>query len=185
MWLLLITHAAALVAFWWLPAWAARRDAAAFAADGSADSKHYTFHRQRLLERAGIFVVLAGLASLPAFGIWQAYAASCAGLLCAAAGIWTHRFNVLLNEARALAYVPRYYVSFDSRAAWFPDRLLARRAIRAYPDRLAWNDAELHQERARYAASELRTLLRAALVAGLAGYAGALVYVWLRSPAAG
>ena len=175
-WLLLLTHAAALAAFWWLPGWAARRDAALFNANPTSDDYHRVFHRQRLLERIGIFVVLAGLASLPLLGMWQAYAASCAGLLCAAAGMWAYRFNRLLNIARALPYVGPDYVSPDPRAAWFPDRWIWQRTLTVVPPG-PWNDAELHQERARYAASELRTLLRAALVAGLAGYGLAVIGV--------
>ena len=168
--LLLLTHAAALAAFWWLPGWAARRDAAAFRADGSNDSKHYTFHRQRLTERVGGALALALLASLPLFGMWHAYVASCAGLLSAAGGIWAFRFNRLLNVARTLAYVGPDYVSPDPRAAWLPDRLLWNRALRAYPAYNAWNDAELHQNRVAYAAAELRKLRVVVLALGLAGY---------------
>ncbi|WP_354583301.1 hypothetical protein [Hymenobacter sp. UYCo722] len=97
------------------------------------------------------------------------YIASCAGLLCAGAGLWTYRFNPLLNVARALPYVDRYYVSPDPRAARFPDRWLWQRAMRAYPAYNTWNDAELQQNRRAYAASELLLLLRVVLWAGLAG----------------
>ena len=98
---------------------------------------------------------------------------SLAGLLSAAGGIWAYRFNPLLNVARALAYVGPYYVSPDPRAAWFPDRLLWARALRALP-RGPLNDAELHRARVDYAARELRQLLRLGLAAGLAGYGAAL-----------
>lgn len=177
---LLLTHPAALVAFWWLPGWAARRDAARFNAAPADDDLHVTFHRQRLLERLGIFAGLALVASLPCMGSWWAYVVSCLGLLAAAAGMWAYRFNRLLNIARNLPYVGPDYVSPDARAAFFPDRFIWAKAVAAIPPG-PWNDAELHRERAAYAAAELRTLLRVALGAGVAVYALSLgVVYWCR-----
>ena len=180
---LLLAHAAALAAFWWLPSWAARRDAARFNAAPAADDLHAVFHRQRLLERLGIAVGIAGLASWPTMcfssGSWWPYLLATAGLLSAAGGIWAFRFNPLLNVARALAYVGPYYVSPDPRAALFPDRLLWTRAMRALP-RGPLNDAELHRARVDYAAHELRQLLRLGLVAGLVGYGAAMVLLLLK-----
>ena len=177
---LLLTHAAALLLFWWLPEWAAPRDAALFTANLTSDDYHGVFHRQRLTERLGIAAGVALVASAPLL-LGQAmsalsYFVSVLALLCAAGGLWAYRFNPLLNVARALPYVPEYYVSADPRAARFPDRWLWARAVRAIPAG-AFNDAELHQERARYAAKELRTLLRVALGAGLAAWATGLAFI--------
>lgn len=176
---LLLTHPAALAAFWWLPGWAARRDAARFNAAPAADDLHAVFHRQRLLERAGLFVGVALLSGVPALlsGVTP-YIMSTLGLLSAAAGIWAYRFNPLLNVARGLPYVSQWYVSPDPRAAYFPDRLLWARAVRALPT-YTEDSAALHQQRVAYAASELRQLLRAGLVAGVVGYVGAVVWIWV------
>ena len=176
---LLLTHPAALAAFWWLPGWAARRDAARFNAAPAADDLHSVFHRQRLLERLGLAVALALVSGVPVLlSGTTPYILSTAGLLCAGGGIWSYRFNHLLNTARALPYVGPDYVSPDPRAARFPDRWLWARAMRAYPTFNAFNDAELHQNRVAYAAHELRVLRAVALGTGLTFYAAALVALW-------
>lgn len=178
-WLLLLAHAAALAAFWWLPDWAARRDAALFTANPTSDDYHGVFHRQRLLERVGIALAVAMAASLPMVRAPWLCAASAMGLLLAGSGLWAYRFNPLLNRYRALPYVGPYYVSPDPRAAWLPDRWLWNRATRAIPAG-PFNDAELHQERQTHAAAELRTLQRVALGAGLAcEVAGLLLSIFL------
>ncbi len=175
---LLLAHAAALAAFWWLPDWAARRDAALFTANPASDDFHRVFHRQRLLERAGIFAAVLLLSGVAAQLSGVTPYIPAAGLLAAGAGLWAYRFNPLLNRYRALPYVGPWYVSPDPRAAWFPDRLLWRKTLRAVPTG-ALNDAELYAARRTHAATALRTLLAVALVAGLAGEAAGLAVVLL------
>jgi hypothetical protein len=171
---LLLTHASALALFWWLPGWAARRDAARFNANPASDDYHTVFHRQRLLERAGIFAAVVLLASLPVATSVVPFMVTGAGLLCAGAGIWAYRFNPLLNVARQLPYVLEYYVSPDPHAAWLPDRLLWGRATRAFPGP---PDALTTANRQAYAARALRRLLAGALWAGLAGEAAGLAFL--------
>ena len=176
-WLLLLSLPAAALLWFLFTRWEVAYNARRIVDDGARNSLRGAFHLQRTLVRAAVAILLAGAGAWPAphgFG-WLL-----AGQLAGFAGWFGYAFTPGLNRARGLAL---YYVSASPTTAWL-DRQLWQRTLTAVPPG-PWNDAELHQERARYAASELRTLLRAALVAGLAGYAGALVYVWLRSPAAG
>lgn len=164
---LLLSHAAVLALFYWLPGWAARRDAALFTANPTTDAFHFTFHRQRLLERLGIGVALLIVGSRASWplGLWPTIVTTL-GLAAAGAALWTFRFNRLLNVARALPYVSEYYVSADSRAAWFPDRLLWQRAV-THTLRVGYNSSTYRAQVALYAAKELKTLGRVVLAVGL------------------
>ena len=177
---LLPAHLLALAAFWWLPAVAARRDAAVFNADVKNDDFKTVFHRQRLLWRAAGAVVLAALASGPLLDAPAWFCASALALLIAGAGMWAFRFNPLLNLARRQAYVSEFYVSYSANAAWFPDRYLWARAYRqVYPGRpvIYFPDAAVRAA----AGPLLRRLLRWGLVAALAVYVSAAALLLLHT----
>jgi hypothetical protein len=178
--LLIPAHLLAMLLYWYAPRFWIKLDVAEFNLNGGTkDDNHGTFHRQRLLWRAGITVAVALVCSLPYVASGKLYVASCIGLACLGAAYFFYAFTPGLNMARALAYVPKYYVSFDPKAAYFPDRLLARRAYRAYPVYPAPESESItHQNRVAYAADELRRLLRAALLAGLAVYAAAVAFLF-------
>ena len=163
---LLLAHLAALLLFWWAPRFWASRDAHAFSVNPADDTFHDTFHRQRLTWRVGTLLVVAALASEPAWP--HAWAAACSflGLASLGAAYFFFDFNPRLNTARGLDYVGRYYVSFDPRAARFPDRWLAQRAIRAVPRNEALQRS--------WAAIELHNLLRLVLWGGGVAYLASL-----------
>ncbi|QKG56985.1 hypothetical protein GKZ68_10320 [Hymenobacter sp. BRD128] len=127
---LLLTHVAALALFWYAPRFWVAQDVKAFAANGSADSLHGVFHRQRLTWRLGFLVLVAGLASLPFWGQWWALATHYLALAQLGGAYFFYDFNPRLSRARGL---DPYYVSFDPRAAWFPDRWLAGKAKVKWP----------------------------------------------------
>jgi hypothetical protein len=129
---LLLTHPLALalmiasVPFW------VRLDTRAFAKDGSKDSLHELFHRQRGAWRVGSGVVIVSIGASGA-GSWPLFWWSFAALSSLYLGYWVRTFNPQLNVARKLAYVPRFYVSPDPRAAYFPDRYVWKRALAQAP----------------------------------------------------
>jgi hypothetical protein len=131
----------------------AERDAAAFVADGSADTLHEAFHFWRGVRRIGWGCLLAGGAAGPLLGIgvrqWGLLALANALLF----GAWfLFDFNPRLSRLRGL---DPDYLSADPHAAYFPDRLLTRLGI------------------------GLRPVLRAVLaVAGAAYVAAGAVLVW-------
>lgn len=127
---LLLTHAAALALFWYAPRFWAAKDAAAFLANGSADSLHQVFHCQRDTWRGIVTGLLAALASLPALPHPAAFRTSFLGLSCIGFAYFFYDFNPRLSRARGL---PAYYVSFDPNAALIPDRWLAGKAKAKWP----------------------------------------------------
>jgi hypothetical protein len=127
---LLLTHAATLALCWYAPRWWAAKDAAAFLANGSADSLHGVFHRQRATWRFGFLVLVSTVASLPLRHSPDAAACSSTALLALGAAYFLYDFNPRLSRARGL---PEYYVSFDPQAARFPDRWLAGKAKAQWP----------------------------------------------------
>lgn len=175
---LALTHVAALALLGFAPFWWVAQDAAAIAANGSQDSLHATFHRQRLSWRVGVALLVAGLASLPALPHAGAFVMSAAGLLAIGTAWHAFIFNPALNVARKLPYVARYYVSADPRAAFMPDRFLWQRAVAAFPDHGQLDDPIVAANRQAHAADELHRLLRAVLGAGLVGYVLALAYLF-------
>lgn len=166
-WLLLITHPAALYLFWYAPRFWVGKDVAAFAADGAADSLHSTFHRQRLTWRIALAVLVAALASAPALPSGWGFASSLLGLLSIGAAYFFYDFNPRLSRARGL---DPYYMSFDPRAARFPDNWLADRAKVAIPwgpQMLGYEQAQvLQQRRQAWAAGQLHRLTIQVLEAG-------------------
>ena len=176
---LLLAHAAALAAWHLFTRYEIRENHRLIEANGAKDDLKDAFHarrtRLRMAAASGLLLAVAGAlhwCGLPG----RAVAASTAGLLGLLAGWFFYTFNPALSLLRGK---PAYYVSFAPDAAWLPDRLLARRAVRAYPGRLALNDAELYAARRTHAATSLRTLLRVALGAGLAGEAAGLAVALL------
>lgn len=156
---LLLTHPAALALFWYAPRFWVTKDAAAFLANGSADSLHGVFHRQRLTWRIGFQVLVALLASLPLWGHWGAFACSSGALAALGGAYFFYDFNPRLSRARGL---PEYYVSFDTQAACFPDNWLADRAKVAIPwgpQMLGYDEAQaLQLRRQAWAADQLHRL---------------------------
>jgi hypothetical protein len=115
--------------------------------------------------------VVAVLASLPPL-LWEGVApflCSVAGLASIGAAYFFYYFNPGLSLARGLDYVGQYYVSFDPRASWWPDRWLANRAIKAWPDH-GTDDSNLDKNRRAHAAHELQRLLQLSLWAGVIIY---------------
>lgn len=166
-WLLLITHPAALYLFWYAPRFWVPKDVAAFAADGTADSLHDTFHAQRLAWRAAMAVLVAALASAPALPSAWTFASSLLGLLSIGAAYFFYDFNPRLSRARGL---DPYYISFDPRAARFPDCRLAQQAKARLPwppRTLSYSEAsELQLRRQVYAAHLLERLTVQVMEAG-------------------
>lgn len=164
---LLLTHAAALALFWYAPRFWVKRDVAAFAADGAADSLHGKFHAQRLAWRIALAVLVAALASAPALPSGWSFASSLLGLLSIGGAYFFYDFNSRLSLARGL---DPYYVSFDPRAARFPDNWLADRAKVAIPwgpEMLGYDQAQaLQQRRQAWAAGQLHRLTIQAIEAG-------------------
>ena len=148
--------------------WETGYNARRIAADGPANSLRAGFHAGRLLVRATVAGLLTTGGAWPTAGL--AFWLLLAGQLAGFAGFFLWYFNPRLNRLRGLA---PDYVSSSPTTAWL-DRTLYARAVAAVP-RGPWNDAELAQQRADYAAGLLRHLLTACLLAGLALYGLALV----------
>ncbi|MGY3091067.1 hypothetical protein ACVWYF_004131 [Hymenobacter sp. UYAg731] len=168
-WPPLLTHAAALLLWRRFVACETRENARLIEADGAKDSLHQQFHAARTGIRvavaAGLLLAVVAVswwAGLPA----RAIGASTAGLLALLAGWFFHAFNPALSLLSGKA---ADYVSFEPGAAWFPDRLLARYALRHQPNRAR-----------AYASQLLRLLLTGTLVVGLAGEVAGLAWVLLR-----
>jgi uncharacterized membrane protein len=125
---LLLTHPLAWVLLYLHPRIWVKLDVRQFVKDGAKDTLLRTFHRQRATVRGIVMVLVAGLASLPAWGHWLPFALSFIGLLVLQLAYWVYDFNPRLNEARNLPYVGRYHVSWNPNAAFFPDRYVWRRA---------------------------------------------------------
>ncbi|MDB5235446.1 MAG: hypothetical protein JWR44_2439 [Hymenobacter sp.] len=180
-----LTHAVALALLWYHPIFWVARDAADFARDPADDSFHATFHRQRVTWRAAFVVVVAGLASLPLLktaNYWQ-FSSSVIGLAAIGAAWFAYVFNPGINTARRLDYVPRYYVSFDPKAAYFPDRFLRNRAYNKAAAFLKGNgtarDIELLAK--QYAPQMLKRLLLLGQLVGVAVYGLSIGFVyWCR-----
>lgn len=117
--LLVLCHVLAIILWVGFVDWNARRDAAAIAADGAANSLHNKFHRQRLLMRIGTAVGLALVANISA----RPYVWPLLGLLAFFTGFFAWRFNTMVSLLRGL---DPFYVSKDPDAALFPDRLMSR-----------------------------------------------------------
>lgn len=124
-WLLLLTLPAGALFACWHPRWAARRDWQAIQADGAKDSLKERFHFLRGAQR-GILQALVSMVAaaplLPAFWPWVLVAT---GIGIASLAYFFYDFNPRLNVLRS---IDPYYVSFDARAAYFPDRWLQRQA---------------------------------------------------------
>jgi hypothetical protein len=155
-----------------------KRDVGDFKKDPAADTFHEVFHRQRLTWRIAFDVVAALVCSLPWLVSGVApYIVSSTGLASIGGAYFFFKFNPGLSLARGLAYVKQYYVSFDPGAAWWPDRLLAGRAIKALPY-YGEPDAVTDANRRAYAARELELLCRWLLVLGIVTYAACLLLGW-------
>jgi hypothetical protein len=145
-WLLLVDNALALVGWAFFVEWEIRANVALIKADGSQDSLHEEFHASRTWLRLRWWLGLS-LAGVVLAGSWPAAGLSFAGLAQLLGGYFVRTFNPRLNVGRALAYVGRFYVSFAPRAALWPDRFLAKLAVKRYPlDTVAqrkWADARL------------------------------------------
>jgi hypothetical protein len=123
-------HVVAWVLLYQHPGFWARTDNKAIREDGSQDSLHDKFHRQRLATRAVIIHVIALLCSLPAWGHWNYLLSSFATLSVLGWALFGVRFNPQLSLARGL---PEWYVSFGSDPADFPDGYLAQKARTRFP----------------------------------------------------
>jgi hypothetical protein len=148
---------------------------------GTKDDNHQTFHRQRLSWRIAFDVLVALLCSTPLLkgGGPTPFWVVSIGLASIGAGYFFYYFNPGLSLARGLDYVKQYYVSFDPRASWWPDRFLANRAIKALPAH-GGDDATLDTDRRAYAARELQLLLRLVLCLGSGVYLiGLVLAYWL------
>jgi hypothetical protein len=182
---LLLTHPAALLLFYLaVPFWI-RRDVADITKNGSIDTLHGKFHRQRLTWRVAQALAFALLGTSPlllAHATGVAYCvpvlASLFGLLALGGAYTFYAFTPGLNQARQLAYVPRYYVSPDPEAAYFPDRIIWARAVKAFP-RFSMVDADqLQRLRQEHAGWLLKELLQVVLLAGLITYPVCLAVGW-------
>ena len=120
LWLLIPTHAAAMVAWFFFVRWEVKRNAELIQANGAKDSLKEGFHALRLFYRIMAGLAIVFVASLPLWHHDKAMAASWAGLLLLFAGYFTRVFNPALNIARGKA---EFYASIEPRAALFPDRL--------------------------------------------------------------
>ncbi|MET4106063.1 hypothetical protein [Hymenobacter sp. UYP22] len=181
---LLLTHPLAWLLTWWHPRIWVKLDVRRFVKAGAKDTLLRTFHRQRATLRGIIMVLIAVLASTPAWGHWLPFGLSIAGLLILQAAFWLYDFNPRLNVARNLPYVGKYHVSWNPQAAYFPDRYVWRRA---------WEQVKAPGEVAppafedRYiiniAGPLLRELLKNLWVNGCVAYAllitGIGVWAWL------
>lgn len=165
-WLLIPTHAAALVAWLFATKWEVKRNAALIAADGAANSLHEGFHRVRSLYRLTVVLLIATTASLPLWPRALPMAASAAGLLLLFGGYFLRVFNPALSIARGL---PADYVSaahgsayFDRFIWWLTDKLHGGVVLRGYVSNTYW------------------LVLNAVFCAGVAGYLAcvALLCVW-------
>ena len=156
---LLLAHLAALALSWYAPRFWVWMDVRAFQADGAKDSLHQSFHAQRLTWRVAVLLLVTALASVPARhgGQW-AFTASGVGLVAIGAAYFFYDFSPRLNRARNLPYVAAYYVSFDPRAALFPDRYLATQAVAALPELPGFDAARLLRLRQAWAAARLERL---------------------------
>lgn len=125
---LLLTHPLALLAYWLHPRIWVRLDVQRFKLNGSNDSLLRTFHRQRATWRTIVTVLIAVLASLPAWGHWLPCSLSLLGLLAIGTAYWLFDFNPRLNLARNLPYVGEWHVSWNPAGAYFPDRYIWHRA---------------------------------------------------------
>jgi|GEM_PF-5144096 len=183
-WLLWLSQPAALLLFYLaVPFWI-RRDVTDFTQNGGADSLHGKFHRQRLTWRVVSALAFALLGTGPLLfaatagaAYWLPALASFIGLLAVGGAYTFYAFTPGLNEARQLAYVPRYYVSPDPDAAWLPDRLLWRRAVQAFADG-TFEAGLLHRTRMAFAGQLLERLLRTVLRVGLVAYPVCLAVGW-------
>ncbi|WP_426491053.1 hypothetical protein [Hymenobacter sp. 102] len=181
---LLLTHPLAWLLTWLHPRIWVRLDVRRFVKAGAVDTLLRTFHRQRATVRGIVMVLIAVLASLPAWGYWLPFGLSMAGLLMLQAAYWVYDFNPRLNVARVLPYVGKYHVSWNPNAAYFPDRYVWRRAweqVRA-PDVTTPPGYE-DQQVVAVAGPMLQRLLRNLLVNGCVAYllalAGIGMWVWL------
>lgn len=175
-WLLLLTHPAALLVLWRHPYWWVRRDVARIAADGAGQTLTRAFHAGRTWWRAGFVGSVAALASLPLIlsGVTP-YLVSTAALATIGAAWFAYYFTPALNVARDQPYIGRYHVSWAVGASWL-DRTIWGRAWRRgghsgpppdYPEPVT----------VALAATELRRVLTAALVAGVVAYGAGVLYL--------
>ncbi|MBF9140868.1 hypothetical protein [Hymenobacter properus] len=161
-----------------------KRDVGDFNKDPAADTFHDVFHRQRLTWRIAFDVVAALVCSAPLLwsGAPLSFWVGAVGLASIGGAYFFFKFNPGLSLARGLAYVQQYYVSFDPRAAWWPDRWLAGRAKKAIPwgpTTLNWEEADaLDKKRRAYAARELELLCRWVLALGIVTYGVCAVLSW-------
>lgn len=170
----LLTNALALGAFWYLPRWWVKQDVAAIQADGSKDSLHEDFHRNRAILRASTLLLVSGLGAAPWIHAgWGPWALNGVGLFSLGAAWFFFDFNPRLSKARGL---PTYYVSSDSRAAWMPDRYIWQKTVKACPPPKAVEPSiDWVLCRKQCAANLLKRLLRQVLAAGLLVYLAAAV----------
>jgi len=109
-------------------------NAAMIKADGANDSLKQGFHARRTWIRFWQWLACTALGSLPPllWGTpWVVVALDFLGLGLGLAGFFAAAFTPCLNAARGL---DKWYVSFASRAASWPDSKLAAAARAAYPN---------------------------------------------------
>lgn len=132
-------------------------------ADGAADSLKEGFHARRTWVRFWQWLGCTAAGSLPPLlwgAPWQVVALNFAGLGLGLAGFFAAAFTPALNVARGL---DKYYVSFASRAASWPDSKLAAAARAKYP-----NDPAQQVEHAAAALERLTNQLILGTAAGAA-----------------
>lgn len=170
---LLLAHAATFLTWVFFVGREVRVNAAMIVADGAADTLHQGFHRRRTGIRALVAGTLVVVGSLPAWGVWPAAGLSMAALLVLLLGYFVRTFNPMLNRARGLDYVARFYVSPSQGAAAFPDQYIWRKVVAANPGQ--------PQAALQYRANEAnQRLLNLLFLACLTGYVLLLLAVlWL------
>jgi hypothetical protein len=145
--------------------WEIKRNADLIAANGSLDTLHEGFHRLRSFYRIMAALLIAAVASLPAWRCDPAMGVSMVALQVLFAGWFTWKFNPALNLARGKH---EYYASLDPHAALFPDRLAVAVARRA--------SAEHGEPLGNYLAPAYEAILRITYGASIAAYV--LLMAW-------
>jgi hypothetical protein len=106
-----------------------RENARLIKGNGSQNSLHQLFHRQRTTIRGIVAVLLALIPTACFWGSpWSMGLAFVAQVIYLAA-YFARTFNPRLNVARKELHIDRFYTSFDEDAAKWPDQRVARQAL--------------------------------------------------------
>lgn len=127
---LLLKLVALVVVLWVLAVnWEVRENVRRIVANGSLNTLHQLFHRQRKTIRGVAMVVLSCVPMLAfrghAGGMALAFVATFTYLV----AYFVRTFNPRLNARRNLPYINRFYVSADPDAAVWPDKWIYARAL--------------------------------------------------------